>query len=343
MKINNIYKLIYIDEFSATPKYLQLANSIIKGIHEGHFENEEILPSLNELSFEYEISRDTVERGYKHLKNLGILGSFPGKGYFIKNTDIKKQLRIFLIFNKLSYHKKIIYDSLVESLGDNVSIDFYIYNNDYLLFKKLLTHRKEDYDYFVIIAHFLDGGENVHEIINTIPKDKLILLDKKIPGITGEFASVFENFEKDIFVALEKAKPKLLKYHTIKIIFPEYTYFPKEILNGFMHFCQDYAFISKVVHKLEDEPLKKGEVYINLMESDLVTLIEKIICSKLKVGKDIGVISYNDTPLKKIILSGITTMSTDFQKMGQLTAKLILEKSKAQIEVPFGLTLRSSL
>lgn len=343
MKINNIYKIITVDELSATPKYMQLANSIIKGIDEGNLEKDEMLPSINELSYEFDIARDTAERAYKHLKKLGILGSVPGKGYFILNTDIKKQLKIFLLFNKLSFHKKLIYDSFVESLGNDVSIDFYIYNNDFLLFKKLLTQRKEDYNYLVIIPHFVEGGEKAYDIINSLPKDKLILLDKKIPNITEEFGSVYENFEKDIFGALEKAKPQLSKYHTIKILFPEYSYYPLEILKGFKHFCQEYAFHSKVVYDINVEPLKKGEVYINLMEADLVTLIEKIISSKLKIGKDIGVISYNDTPLKKIILSGITTISTDFQMMGKLTAKLILEKSKAQIEVPFYLTLRSSL
>ena len=42
-----------------------------------------------------------------------------------------------------------------------------------------------------------------------------------------------------------------------------------------------------------------GEVYINLMENDLVILIEKILAAGLKVGKDVGIISYNETPLKK--------------------------------------------
>jgi hypothetical protein len=35
----------------------------------------------------------------------------------------------------------------------------------------------------VIIPHFLDGGENAHDVINLIPPDKLILLDKLVPGI----------------------------------------------------------------------------------------------------------------------------------------------------------------
>jgi DNA-binding LacI/PurR family transcriptional regulator len=75
----------------------------------------------------------------------------------------------------------------------------------------------------------------------------------------------------------------------------------------------------------------------------LISLVEKAIASPYKVGTDVGVISYNETPLKKIILNGITTISTDFQLMGQKTAELIRNNSKEHIELPFYLTLRASL
>jgi DNA-binding LacI/PurR family transcriptional regulator len=98
-----------------------------------------------------------------------------------------------------------------------------------------------------------------------------------------------------------------------------------------------------VVRNLQNEPIKEGEVYINLMENDLVYLIEKILTTKMKVGKHVGVISYNETPLKKIILNGITTISTDFQMMGEKAAQLILEQSTEHIAIPFYLTMRASL
>ena len=343
MKKPAIFKHLLIDYYSATPKYLQLANCIVKAITEGALKENDVLPSINELSFEFEISRDTAEKGYKHLKKNGVLGSVPGKGYFVKNTELNQKLKIFLLFNKLSPHKKIIYDAFVASLGDLAAIDFYIYNNDFLFFKKLISQQKDNYTHYVIIPHFLDGGENVHEIINTIPKDKLIVLDKIVPGITGTYAAVYENFEEDIYKALVQANNKLSKYHTIKIIFPEYTYHPKEILEGFYRYCQQFAFTYKVVRSIENEPIKEGEVYINLMENDLVVLIEKILGTKLKVGKHVGVISYNETPLKKIILNGITTISTDFQMMGEKAAQLILDQSTEHVEIPFYLTLRASL
>lgn len=343
MKRTRLFNHIHIDGYSATPKYLQLTNSIKDAIIAGKIKKDDLLPSINELSCILEISRDTAEKGYKHLKSLGIVNSVPGKGYYISNVDFRQKLRIFLLFNKLSSHKKIVYDAFVAALGEHIAIDFYIYNNDFALFKKLLDNKKEDYSHYVIIPHFIEGGEESYRLINEIPKDKLVLLDKLLPGVEGEYAAVYENFEKDIYNALEQARDQLSKYHTLKIIFPDKSYFPNEIIKGFNRFCQQYAFSHKIVNDISTEPIQEGEVFINLMEADLVTLIERIISLKLKVGKQVGVISYNETPLKKVILNGITTISTDFSKMGELAAQLILSNSHAHAEVPFHLTLRPSL
>lgn len=343
MKRTRLFNHIHIDGYSATPKYLQLTNSIKDAIIAGKIKKDDLLPSINELSYILEISRDTAEKGYKHLKSLGIVNSVPGKGYYISNVDFRQRLRIFLLFNKLSSHKKIVYDAFVAALGEHVAIDFYIYNNDFALFKKLLDNKKEDYSHYVIIPHFIEGGEESYRLINEIPKDKLVLLDKLLPGVEGKYAAVYENFEKDIYNALEQARDQLSKYHTLKIIFPDKSYFPNEIIKGFNRFCQQYAFSHKIVNDISTEPILEGEVFINLMEADLVTLIERIISLKLKVGKQVGVISYNETPLKKVILNGITTISTDFSKMGELAAQFILSNSHDHAEVPFHLTLRPSL
>ena len=195
----------------------------------------------------------------------------------------------------------------------------------------------------MIVPHFLEGGENAYQEINSIPKDKLVLLDKLVPGVDGKYAAVYENFERDIYDALEQSLERLSKYHTIKIIFPDYTYHPGEILSGFYRFCDQYAFNYKVVNDISAEPIKEGEVFIILMEDDLVVLIEKILATTMKVGKDIGVNYYNETPLKKIIKDGIKTISTDFKLMGEKTAQMILENSRDHFEVPFRITLRPSL
>ena len=343
MKPVGIYDIIRIDEFSATPKYQQIVNSLLKGIEQGRLKQQDILPSINDLSYELDVSRDTAEKGYRYLKKIGVIGSVPGKGYFVKSTEFEQAYNICLLFNKLSAHKKIVYDSFVECLGGNAAIDFYIYNNDLSLFRKLLSSKNEEYSHYVIIPHFIEGGENAFEIINTLPKEKLILLDKQIQGITGEYASVYENFSKDIYGALQQASQRLNKYHTIKIIFPNNSYYPVEIIDGFNRYCQDYAFNYKVINKIEDDKISVGEAFITVMEDDLVNLIERLMQLDLKAGADVGIISYNETPIKKIILNGITTISTNFEEMGKMAARLILENQRQHLEVPFKLTIRNSL
>lgn len=55
-----------------------------------------------------------------------------------------------------------------------------------------------------------------------------------------------------------------------------HTYYPVEILKGFKNYCQDDIFSYKVVHNITDEPVNAGEVYINVMEDDLITLPVKL-------------------------------------------------------------------
>ena len=339
----NGFNFLSIDTFSTTPKYLQLRDSIISALECGKLKKGDVLPSINDLSYILDISRDTTEKGYRYLKNNGFINSVPGKGYYISNSDFKKNIRICSLFNKLSAHKKIIYDAFVDTLGEQVLIDFYIYNNDYSIFKKLIQSKKNDYSHYVIIPHFVDGGEDAYEIINTIPKEKLLLLDKKVDGVDGEYASIYENFEKDIYQVLKKVLDKLYKYHSIKIVFPQKSYYPKEILKGIKLFCNQYAFNYVVVNDMEKETINKGDLFINVMEDDLVYLLEKVIDLGLEIGKDVGIISYNETPLKKFILNGITTVSTDFKMMGYMAAKTVLSNSLAKYEVPFNIILRDSL
>lgn len=91
------------------------------------------------------------------------------------------------------------------------------------------------------------------------------------------------------------------------------------------------------------EPILTGEFVISLMEDDLVMLIERIIAINLILGKDVGLISYNETLLKKMLLNGKTTLSTDFKLMGTMEAELIKNKKIVHQEVPFYITLFPSI
>ena len=189
----------------------------------------------------------------------------------------------------------------------------------------------------------MDGGEDAYKLINDLPKEKLLILDKRIEGVTGEYAVVYQDFERDIYCALTEVKDLLKKYRTLNIIFPTDGYHPKEIVSGFEMFCTEYAFDFEIVTDIEAKTIRKNEAYINLMEDHLVALIKSIKKQGLKAGQDVGIISYNETPLKEILLDGITVISTDFKKLGQTAAELILQNKKDVIANPFHLFLRNSL
>lgn len=343
MDNEEFFEFVKIDELLITPKYIQLTNGILRAIEAEVIGLNAMLPSINELSNTLDISRDTAEKGYKHLKKIGILSSVPGKGYYVSSVNVSKTLNVVLFFNKLSAHKKIIYDAFMEEIGENVSVDLYVYNNDSVLFKKMLNNPRREYSHYVIIPHFIDGKDSAVQLINELDKEKLVLLDKKIEGIKGEYAAVYENFSQDIYLALEQAKEQLSKYHTLKLIFPDKSYYPRDIIKGFYRFCQEYAFNHWLVSEIEEEHISAGELYINLMEDDLVKVLDCIDALNFVVGKDVGVISYNETPLKRFILKGITTISTDFKYMGAAAARMIRENSKAHVEVPFYLNMRPSV
>ena len=335
--------LIHIDEFSSTPKYRQLANAIIEGIQKGKIKKGELLPSINEVSFEHYMARITVEKGYNYLKQQGIIDSVRGKGFFIKVDEVPRNLRIFLLFNKLSVHKKLIYDAFVQAIGEQGSIDFYIYNNDFNLFKKIVESRDRDYTHVVLIPHFVEGEEMAVDLINSLPKEKLILVDKLLPGIQGKFGAVYENFEKDIYRSLLQAKDRLMTYHSLRLVFPTSSYYPQEIVQGFVNFCRDFAFEYQVVESVLDDNLQKGQAYITVMEDDLISLLDRVKDQGLLLGKDIGILSYNETPIKRLLFDGISTISTDFEALGKKAAELVWTNERSKIENPFLFISRASL
>ncbi|TDS14342.1 regulatory GntR family protein [Maribacter caenipelagi] len=338
-------KFIEINESSIIPKYRQIVNSIRTALEKGDVKLNDKLPSVNELLIEFDISRDTVVRAYDHLKKLNIIQSIPGKGYYIKKDNEELQAKVFLLFNKLSAHKKLIYDAFSKELGNNATIDFFIYENNYRQFKSLIQSTKErDYTHYVIICHFEEGGDDLENFIkDNIPLEKLLILDKQYLALNKNIASVYQDFERNIYTALVELNHLLKKYKKIKLLFREKTYHPIEIKQGFLKFCLEYAYDFEIIDTIESEYIEKNTAYINLMENDLILLIKKIRSTKFQLGNDVGIISYNETAIKGILLDGITVISTDFEQLGKHAAKLILKNEKKQIENPFYTIVRKSL
>jgi DNA-binding transcriptional regulator YhcF (GntR family) len=341
--MRNFLKILKVDEYAVTPYYAQIYNAFLRAIEEKLIDNDDVLPSINDLSVGLDISRNTVSRAYNDLKKKGVISSVPGKGYFISNTMIDQPVKVLLLFNKLSTHKKIIYDAFAEALYQKASIDFYIYNSNFAFFKKLLLEKKDKFNKVVIIPHFRDKADNAFEVINEVPKEKLILLDKLVNGVNGQFGAVYEDFENDIYHALAGMINKIRPFNSIIIVFPKQSYFSTEILIGFLKFCKAFNCDYDILSEIKTEDLQKGKLYITITEDDMVKILDMALSHKLRVGPDIGIISYNETPLKRLIGNGITTISTDFKFMGEKAAELVMNNIREHTKVPFHTIIRNSL
>lgn len=342
--INEKYPVFDIDEARKTPKYLQVIDCIVNAIKQGKLRKGDKILSINECSNEYFLSRDTVQKAYDMLEQRGIIGAIKGKGFYISRTDIAAKYRILLLFNKISNYKKQIYNSFIETMGDNAVVDLKIHHCNAKVLEGLILDNLYDYDYFVIMPHFYENIAEAYNCILKIPREKLIVLDKDLTYVDKKYAAVYQDFKNDIVEALETGLETLKKYSKLILVFPKMVSYPVEIVTGFRNFCLQHNFDKQIINEIkQDTEVKPGEAYIVIEETDLVQLIKNCNVRKLKVGKDVGIISYNETPLKEILIEGITVLSTDHAKMGETAAHLILENRQEKIKNPFTLILRKSL
>lgn len=342
---------IRIDQESRIPKYRQIVNSIITDIERGTLTVGQRIPSINEISEEYYLSRDTVEKAYNVLKEKQIIISAKGKGYYVARNVFPSRINILFLLNKLSSYKLRIFNSLVNSLGTNAQVDLTIYHCDPKIFLNALDENMGRYDYYVIMPHFKDEYQ-VHQSTNSavlealrkIPEDKLLILDNYLPSLNRNVASVYQDFKMDIYEALQEGSEMLKRYEKLILVYPRKTLYPYplDILHGFQKFCADFKFSFEVLEEIyQDMELRAKDAYIIIEEMDLVHLVKQIRDKKFILGQDIGIISYNDTPLKDLL--GITVISTDFQVMGETAAYMILKKKKEVVKNVFSFINRNSI
>jgi DNA-binding transcriptional regulator YhcF (GntR family) len=336
---------------SSIPKYIQIANSIADDILEGKFVIGDRLPSIRTISNKNSVSRDTAEKAFKELRDRSLIYSVTGLGNFVESKDLDSNINVFFLINKPCTYKMEIYNSFVSALGEKGQVDMYLYYCDEQLFINAIKKNINNYNYFVIMPHFRDGEQShinhtpiTIKAINSIPKDKLVILDNSHSEISGSFPVIYQDFKLDVINALNEGVGKLKKYEKVILVYPTKAVFPYPVglLEGFLEFCSEHQFEYRIMEQIPASlEFTSKDAYIIIEDNDLVNLVQQTKEKKLKIGDDIGIISYNDTPLK--VLLDITVLSSDFITMGQKAAEALLTKTKDNFKNPFLYIDRNSL
>ncbi len=339
----------HLDTTSTVPVYKQLISNTQQLIAEGALKPGDILPSMNELSTSLDISRETVKKAYAILREKGIIESAQGKGFYVLANENGQRTKVLMLFDKLSTYKFILYSSFVENVGENVNVTIHLHNQEIDLFESFLEENLGQFDYYIITAHFpLEEGttQRLEKLLKRIPNRKLILLDRNIEGLQGNFGSVYQDFESDVAGGLRQAIHFLKKYRRLKVVASTGSLYGKLISKGIRHFCEannlEYAFMTHV----SPSEIRKGDVYVVLngqLDIELIELIRSAKTQNLRIGDEIGIISYNESPLNEIILDGLTVLSTDFKEMGRRAAEMVKTGRLSKIANPFGLIVRQTL
>ena len=334
---------IEINEVSPKPIYVQIQDSIINGVQNKTLEPNSQLPSINEVSDGLNIARKTVEKAYNHLKRKNIIVSVPGKGFFVSENNNLDQKKVMLMFDIMNNQNNLIHRSFMETMKDHTLVDFLVYHKEPGTFINYLIHAPDEYSHYVIMGHFNSRAKEAITLINQLPKHKLIVLDRALKGVQGAYSAITQSFDAILYTALMEISDILLNYKRLIVVFPKFTYYPKEMLSGIRKFSKECNFPFVTIESADEHKRRKGDVFLVLTENALATTVLNMQKSKMVIGKDIGIISYTDHPLNKILSGGITAISPNFENMGKLAAEAVLSDKKIIASIDYELHMRKSL
>jgi DNA-binding transcriptional regulator YhcF (GntR family) len=322
-----------------SPKYRRIANAIIDAINRKDLVLGSQLPSINELSNEFSLSRDTIVKAYLELKSRGVIDSTHGKGFYVSKESIEHKLNMFLFFDEFSAYKEILYNALKKRLAGHANIDIFFHHYNIKLFESLIRDSMCRYNTYLIMPF---NHIRMLEVLENIDPTKLLILDRN-DRVLEKYPYVCQDFKHSIYDCLNYGIELIRKYNKLVLVFPKPSNHPIEITGSFAKFCDDFAFENEIIHDINLAKIVPGTIYLVIDDSDLVGVIKMAKVHGYRIGKDIGVISYNDTPLKEVVENGITVISTDFEKLGTTAAEHIINQSAERTVTPTRLIVRNSL
>lgn len=330
--------IIKIDNTLSLPLYKQIVASVHDAITSGILKNGDMLPSVNSIAAAHSLARGSIFKAYNELKTAGIIDSTPGKGYFVTSTNVQAKKNIFLLLSTFNPYREVLYNAFIGQLKNQATVDLYFHHHNINVFETLVQNHAAYYNTFVIMPEI---NKKTEGILKQLDPKKLYILDSGLDEFGNIYPSVCQNYEKDISDILKLHFEQLKKYKRMILLFPD-NIKTEGVVNGFTAVFKKTNFPALVIRDTPNYEPQRFDCCIVMDDIDLVRLMRTARKNKWKLGSDIGILSYNETPLKSIIADGITTITTDFEQMGRSMADMIIKNKPKRIENPFLMIDRKS-
>lgn len=279
------------------------------------------LPSINELSTKYSVSRDTVFKSLMKLKEKGLIDSIHGKNYFVADQSPN----ILLLLDRYSPFKESLYNSLANKLPVDYKIDLWFHQYNRNLFDTIIEESLGRYSNYIVMNY---DNEIISPKLSKISKEKLLLIDfGKFEK--DDYSYVCQDFDEQLYNALFEIKNELKKYNKLVFILDTKHPHPQSSRDFFIRFCNDYNFSYETLNHAPKK-IESNNCYIIIKQTDVVEVIKHANYSNMEMGKDYGVIAYNENPFYEIIGNGVSSIGINWKEMGEYAADFILTGKKIQ-------------
>jgi len=317
-------------------KFKSLADGISLSIMQGSLKEGDNLPSINEASEYYKVSRDTIFKAYNELKKRGLIDSNPTIGYFVTG----EVNHVLLLLDTYSSFKQNLYHRFVANLPDNYKVDLIFHQYNERLFETIIRESIGRYSMYLIMNF---SNDRFSDTLKLIPANKLLLLDFGNFD-KSDYSFICQDFNESLYNCLNEGNSLLHKYKKIVFIFPQEVCHPVSAIDFFIRFCTDQKFDYEVIRRDADwKGVEAGTAYFCILHEDLVRIIKNADAAGLTIGEDIGLIAYNDEPILEVIKNGISSITIDFGLMGEKAADFVIRKQQVQEYLPTQLIVRGSI
>ena len=183
---------------------------------------------------------------------------------------------------------------------------------------------------------------DMEKFISKIPPEKLLIIDWNIHA-SPTHSYVCQDFGQALYDVFEAQIEKIKRYNRFIYLYPEkLTYHPRESIINFKRFVNDFSITGEMLYDPKKIEIKQGDLYLLVSDRTLSMILDQATEKGLEPGRDFGIISYNETPMKRFVKEGITVLSTNFTQMGKRAAEFVLNTEQIQEVVPIRLIERNS-
>lgn len=254
---------------------------------------------------QYELAHQAVNNPRGNSLNLARLtvsdGSVEAQNLTLDPADQEK------IWELLNHNYQVLMERIVKPAGRIVSMDRDNTRNRRFKTTERISslHSWQKVIYimslaFVVLLLFV----LVYIFIRPLEKPQPLL--SRLPD--QNFVARYPGFETEMTTLLENHYQLFRKYEGFVLVFPSSGMFPGEISRVFRDFCEIHQLAYRQTEELHPEDVSEGLAYMILEDNTLAAFVEITAEKGLIIGKEAGVLSYEDSPLKRIVANGITVI-----------------------------------